>query len=177
MNELTVGRPKREEYTLYHGPFVDRVEGSDVIASLREQLDELLGFLGHLDPATADYRYAEGKWSVKEVIGHVIDTERVFAYRALAFARGERTPLPGFEQDEYVRGGDFSHRSMQSLTNEFEHLRLSNVSLFSSFTEDTWDRFGTADGSALSVRAIAYVVVGHAAHHISVIRERYLGTA
>jgi hypothetical protein len=176
MNEVTIGCPRPDEYSPYYAGYIESVQNADILCALRDQLDELLGFLGHLDPATGEHRYAPGKWSVKEVIGHVIDSERIFAYRALAFARGERQPLPGFEQDEYVGSGDFGHRSLRSLGEEFEHVRRSNLALFASFGESTWVRRGMANGSSLSVRAIAYVLAGHAAHHIQVIRHRYLET-
>ena len=108
MDAVTAGRPDPSEYTPYYSAYVAQVDTDDIVSALRGQLDELLGFVGHLDPVTADHRYAAGKWSVKEVIGHVVDSERIFGYRALAIARGERRTLPGFEQDDYVAEGEFT---------------------------------------------------------------------
>ena len=126
---------------------------------------------------TADHRYQPDKWSVKQVIGHVVDSERIFGYRALAIARGERKPLPGFEQDEYVTQGEFQRRSLPSLADEFDHVRRSNLALFESLSAEQWGRVGEANDVSISVRAIAWVLAGHAKHHVAVIRERYLGTA
>ena len=133
-----------------------------------------MGFLGSLDKATADYRYGPEKWSVKEVLGHVVDTERIFGARALCFARGEVRPLPPFEQDDYVRSAGFDRRSLASISEEFEAVRRSTETLFESFDESQWNRDGVANEVRMSVRAVAYIVAGHAAHHMSVIRERYL---
>lgn len=134
-----------------------------------------MGFLGSLDKATADFRYGPEKWSVKEVLGHVVDTERIFGARALCFARGEKIPLPPFEQDEYVRSAGFDKRSLSSLSREFEAVRQSTESLFDGFDEDQWNRGGVANEVHMTVRAVAYIVAGHAAHHLAVIRDRYLG--
>lgn len=177
MNAVTAGRPDPSEYTPYYSAYVAQVDTDDIVSALRGQLDELLGFVGHLDPVTADHRYAAGKWSVKEVIGHVVDSERIFGYRALAIARGERRTLPGFEQDDYVAEGEFTRRSLQSLADEFDHVRRSNLALFESLSADQWMRIGEANEAPISVRAIAWILVGHAKHHVAVIRERYLGTA
>jgi uncharacterized damage-inducible protein DinB len=145
-----------------------------ILAALEEQRHEILGLLGSLDAEAADFRYAPGKWSVKEVVGHLLDSERIFATRALCLARGEAQALPGFEQDDYVRRGDFDHRSLLSLVREFEAVRLATEALFENLSEEQWTRSGVANAARISVRAIAYIVVGHAAHHTAVIRERYL---
>jgi hypothetical protein len=175
MNGFDAGRPSESEYDPYYQSFIDRVQDEPIMDVLEEQRHEIMGFLGSLDKATAEYRYGPEKWSIKEVIGHLVDTERIFATRALCFARGEHNPLPSFEQDEYVRSGCFDHRSLSNLSHEFEAVRRSTESLFGGFDEDQWDRAGVANEVRMSVRAVAYIVAGHAAHHMSVIRERYLG--
>ncbi|MDP2471624.1 MAG: DinB family protein [Candidatus Palauibacterales bacterium] len=175
MNGVDAGRPTTSEYDPYYQSFIDLVPDRPILEVLEEQRHELMGFLGSLDKATADYRYAPEKWSVKEVLGHVVDTERIFGARALCFARGEQKPLPPFEQDDYVRSAGFDHRALSSLTREFEAVRLSTESLFDGFDEEQWNRGGVANEVHMSVRAVAYIVVGHTAHHMAVIRERYLG--
>lgn len=175
MNGFDAGRPSESEYDTYYQSFIDRVPDEPIMDVLEEQRYEIMGFLGSLDKATAEYRYGPEKWSVKEVLGHVVDTERIFATRALCFARGEHEPLPSFEQDDYVRSGDFDRRSLASLSHEFEAVRRSTEGLFEAFDEQQWDRDGMTNEARMSVRAVAYIVVGHAAHHMSVIRERYLG--
>jgi hypothetical protein len=124
--------------------------------------------------ARGDHRYAEGKWSVKEVIGHVIDTERVFAYRALQFARGDATPLAGFEQDDYVRCGSFDKRSLSDLADEYEQVRRATISLFANLDQGAWTRRGTANKNEVSVRGLAFIVAGHERHHVEILRTRYL---
>lgn len=174
MNGFDAARPADGEFDPYYGTMIDLVPDEPVIAFLEEQRHEIMGFLGSLDKATADYRYGPEKWSVKEVLGHVVDTERIFGARALCFARGEKKPLPPFEQDEYVTSAGFDKRSLASLSREFEAVRRSSESLFDSFDEEQWNRGGVANEAQMTVRAVAYIVAGHAAHHMNVIRERYL---
>ena len=121
-------------------------------------------------------RYAPGKWSLTEVIGHVVDTERVLATRAMLFARGDAKPLPGFDQDALIEGAMFDDRPLASLVDEFEHLRRANVALFGSWGEEAQARRGVASGCAFTVRALVTIVAGHALHHLDVVRERYLDT-
>ena len=175
MNGFDVGRPSDGEYDPYYRPMIGLVPDQPVLSVLDEQRYEIMGFLGSLDKATADYRYGPEKWSVKEVLGHVVDTERIFGARALCFARGEEKPLPPFEQDDYVRSAGFDRRSLASLSEEFEAVRRSTETLFEGFDESQWNRVGVANEVRMSVRAVAYIVAGHAAHHMAVIRERYLG--
>ena len=170
-----IGRPGPGEYDPYYGPYVERVRG-DALAVLRDQQEELLRLLKGLTEEAAEYRYAPGKWSLKEVIGHLMDTERVFAYRALSFARGEHQPLPGFEQDDYVREGSFDTRTVRSLASEYSAVRASTLAFFEGLDRSGWRRTGTANEAQCSVRAVAFIVAGHEAHHLAVIRERYLGS-
>ncbi len=175
MTAVDAGRPMESEYDPYYGPMIARVPDEPILELLEEQRHEIMGFLGALDKATADYRYGPEKWSVKEVLGHVVDTERIFGARALCFARGETIPLPPFEQDAYVRSAGFDKRSLASLSREFEAVRRSTESLFDGFDEEQWNRGGVANEVHMTVRAVAYIVAGHAAHHLAVLRDRYLG--
>jgi hypothetical protein len=175
VNGFDPGRPAESEYDRYYQPIIALVPDEPILWALEEQRHEFMGFLGSLDKATADYRYGPEKWSVKEVLGHVVDTERIFGARALCFARGEQKPLPPFEQDEYVRSAGFDRRSLSSLSSEFEAIRRSTECLFDGFDEEQWGRGGVANEANMTVRAVAYIVAGHAAHHLAVIRERYLG--
>ena len=132
------------------------------------------GLLASLDETKAAYRYAEGKWSVKQVIGHFIDCERIFAYRALAIARGETQPLPGFEEDDYVRNASFDNWKLGDLAEHYALVRRANIVLFHNLPDDAWTRRGSASDNPITVRAIAWIIVGHERHHVKVLRERYL---
>ncbi len=170
----TTTRPSSSEYPPYTEGYISRVPDGDIVVTLGEQLDDTLALIRGIPEARGDFRYAEGKWSIKEVIGHVIDGERVFAYRALRFARGDETPLSGFEQDDYVRGGAFDKRSLNDLANEYEHVRRSSISLFSNLDDEAWSRRGSANNNESTVRALAFIVAGHERHHVEILRARYL---
>lgn len=174
MTKHRFDRPSSDEYAPYYNTYVQLVPKGDVLAILETQLRETLALLRGLSDAQAAFSYADGKWSVKEVIGHIIDTERVFAYRGLCFARGDSTPLPGFEQDDYVLGAEFNARSVESMAGEFEHMRHSNIYLFSTWSEAVQLRRGTANGNAVTARAIPFILAGHERHHLNIIRDRYI---
>ncbi len=167
-------RPTRGEYADYHHRYVKRVPDGEIVGILEAQRDEFVSLLRGIDAGRGGHRYADGKWSIREVAGHVIDTERLFGSRALAFARGDKTSLPGFEQDDYVANANFDERTLDDLAEEFLHLRNSLLVLFRSFGDEIWMRRGTASGLELTVRAVSYIVAGHLAHHIGVLQERYL---
>lgn len=168
------GRPHAQEHDPYYAGYIDQVEGDDILSLLRGQIDETEDSLGDADDSIGPTRYEEGKWSVNELVGHLIDSERVFVYRAVCIARGERASLPGMDQDDYVRGGNFDARSLADLVGEFRDLRRSTVSFFSGLDAESWRRVGTANDAGISVRALAFIVGGHQAHHMKVLRERYL---
>ena len=170
----TTTRPSSSEYPPYTEGYISLVPDGDIVVTLGKQLDDTLALIRSIPEARGDFRYAEGKWSIKEVIGHVIDGERVFAYRALRFARGDETPLAGFEQDDYVRGGAFNKRSLNDLANEYEHVRRSSLALFSNLDEEAWSRRGSANSNESTVRALAFIVAGHERHHVEILRSRYL---
>lgn len=166
-------RPATDEYNTFYSTYVDKVGDGDILDILRDQLAAILDQLTGIPLERHDYRYAEGKWSVKEMVGHLLDTEWIFTYRALCIARGETQPLPGMDQDDYMAGANFAGRSMSSLLDELNHLRSANLALFASFGEAELDRRGTASGFPISVRALLYIIAGHMKHHLGVLEERY----
>ena len=174
MSWLEIEPPAVDEYDSYYQTYVDRVEGRQLSLILRRQRGEVLELLGGLDEEQASYRYAPDKWSIKQVIGHLIDTERVFVYRAMSIARGEQQSLPGFDQDEYVVTGKFDQRDLGSLTREYETVRNATLAFLESLDEAGWLARGTANDVSVTVRAIGFIIPGHEAHHLSVLRQRYL---
>lgn len=176
MTTSTIGRPEETEYLAYYGKYVSLVPGGNILEVLSEQFDETLALLQSVSETRAGFRYAAGKWSVKELVGHMIDTERIFAYRALRFARNDMTPLPGYEQDDYIRNASFDACALAELAAEFESVRRSTLFLFKHLDADAWMRKGLANESEVSVRALAYIVAGHELHHRGILRDRYLST-
>lgn len=170
-------KPANDEYNPYYQQYVGLLPDADVIDILNQQIEATTAFLGTIDETQGDSRYAPDKWTIKEVLGHLIDSERVFGYRAMRFARNDQAPLAGYEQDDYVANGDFASRSLADLAREFEYLRRANILLFQGFSDDAWSRRGTANDSEVSVRALAYIIAGHEAHHVQVLKTRYLGAA
>ena len=167
-------RPHSSEYAPFYHGYISGVPEGDVIAILRDGGRELHDALAAIPEQRGGFRYAEGKWTVRQVIGHLIDAERIMCYRALRIARGDATPLAGFEEDDYVRTAGSDERTLASLLRELSVLRESSVQLFESFPSDAWVRRGTANGKEISVRALAYIVAGHAKHHLAILHERYL---
>ncbi len=167
-------KPKPHEYPTYYAPYIARIENENLRQELKESGEILRHFFGTLSPAQKDYRYAEGKWTIAEVIQHVIDSERVFAYRALRFSRNDRTALPGFDQDSYVPESGAPTRSLESLCEEFASVRNATLSLFDGFSDEMLLRSGEANGYPQSVRAIGFIISGHGRHHLAILRERYL---
>ena len=173
MSKLSLPRPAPDESApSYHG-YVSEVAGERLGIYLVDQLEHLARMLTPLDDSAARARYAAGKWSVKEVVGHLSDAERIFAYRLMRIARGDTTPLPGFDENAYVPAGDFDARPLASLLDEFSALRRSTIALVDGLPPDAWARRGQASGATISARALAYIIVGHVTHHVRVLRERY----
>jgi hypothetical protein len=177
MTTLTISRPEETEYASYYGKYVSLVAGDDILSALNRQLSETLALLRSVSEAQAGSRYAAGKWSIKELVGHIIDAERIFAYRALRFARNDKTPVPGFEQDDYIRNASFDACSFGDLAAEFESVRRSTIFLFGHLDGEAWMRRGVASESEVSVRALAYIIAGHELHHVGILRDRYLSPA
>lgn len=167
-------RPNPDEYHEFYAGYVALVPDGDILAILREQLGETQALLGSLPAGRHDVRYAPGKWTLKQVLGHVIDGEWIFSYRALRFARGDQTPLAGMDQDRFVDGSNHAERPLQELLREFEHLRRAGIALFESFSPEMLDRSGVASDCRFTVRALLYFNAGHLAHHLGVLRDRYL---
>ncbi len=165
-------RPDRSEYADFYANYIARVPDGDVIAFLSTQPAAYRNLLGSLSDEAASARPEPGKWNVKEIIGHLCDAERVQSYRALRFARGDQKELHGFEQDDYVREARSDTRNLADLLDEFEDIRSSTVALFKSFPPDVWQRSGTANGSPVTVRAMAYIVAGHTQHHYDALKAR-----
>ncbi len=165
-------RPAEDECDPYYHRYVARVEGG-VMEQMEAQVEEVSRLLRGLPEDAALARYEPGKWSVKEVAGHLADTERVMTYRALRIARGDQTPLPGFDQDQFMAGADFDARPLASLVAEWEAVRHASLALFRGLAPETHGRRGTASGAPVTVRALAYITVGHVAHHLEVLRTRY----
>src|SRR5215831_236277 len=169
-----MNRPAETEYAPYYHNYVSQVAENDVMAVLRSELDDLDVLLDRVPPDQETYAYAEGKWTIRQVIGHLIDGERVFGYRALCIARGEKQNLPGFEQDDYLQTSPYDHISLEDLLSEMRLVRLSNIAMFRSLDEAAWDRVGLANHNEITVRALAFIMAGHVRHHMKVLREKYL---
>jgi len=174
MSNYRAIRPAPGECAEYYRGYIDQVPDGDIIELLGWSLDDSIATLEEVPPERRDHRYAPGKWSLREVVGHVVDTERIFAYRALRFARADTSELPGMEQDDYVRHGRFARRPWDDLLEEFESLREANLALFRSFEEEEMDRGGIASGHPVTVRALLWIMAGHERHHLGVIRGKYL---
>ena len=167
-------RPEPGEYAPFYQPYIALVPASDLLATLALQSREWKSLLAGLTDAQAEFRYEPGKWSIKEVVGHVADTERIFAYRILRIARGDQTPLSGFEQDDYVREGNFVARKLTDLLDEFASVRHSTLALLRSFGPQAWTRRGNANQREVTVRALGFIIAGHERHHRAIIEQRYL---
>lgn len=167
-------RPETGDYAPYYERYVKLIEGDDILKILNEQSKKSQDVLNSFSEHKGNFRYAEGKWTVKEVVGHLLDTERVFAYRALCIARGEKKSLPGFEQDDYVKDGNFNRRELFELNYEFRLLRESNLLLFRSFSTEMLKKKGFANETSITVLAILFIIAGHERHHMNVLREKYL---
>ncbi|MGB3180843.1 MAG: DinB family protein [Cyclobacteriaceae bacterium] len=164
--------PAEGEYHPYYGTYIRLVSGN-VLTSLQKQGESFATLLKSVPDEKWNYRYAEGKWSIKELVGHILDGERIFVYRALAIARGEQNPLPGFDENLYVEQGQFEHRMADSFYREFFNIRQSTVDFFRYLHEEDWQKVCDVNGHPMTVRAIAYIIVGHMTHHMSILTERY----
>lgn len=166
-------RPLAQEFPAYYARYIALVPGDEVMPILSAQREEIAALGTSLDDDRGRYRYADGKWSIKEVIGHLVDSERIFATRALCIARGETQSLPGFDENAYVDAALFDERPLTSLLAEWSALREANLALFASFATDDVARLGIANGNPISPRAILWIIAGHTAHHVAVLRDRY----
>lgn len=170
----TLQRPRDDEFAPFYASYIGNVpDDTDVLAYLSAQRNDVVRYMSGLPEELASRRYAEGKWSVRQVLGHLGDSERVFAYRALRIARGDQTPLPGWDQERYVADANFDSRPIGALVADWEAARNATLTLFEGFEPGYWERRGTANDRVVSVRALAYIVAGHTAHHLRILREQY----
>jgi uncharacterized damage-inducible protein DinB len=167
-------RPRADEYGAYYHAYVQHVPDGDVLEQLARQGEETSRFLAAVPREREGFRYQEGKWSVRELVGHLVDCERIFSVRALAFARGDRAELPGFDENRYVAQADFDHRPLASLAEELRLVRGATLGFFRSVTKETEARRGVANGASFTVRSVPFILAGHELHHLGVLRERYL---
>jgi hypothetical protein len=174
MPAITVPRPSSSEYAPFYAGYVAGVPDGDLIALLEQQAEETATLFGGIPDEKSLHRYAPGKWSIREVLGHIIDGERVFSYRALTFARGDAGPLPSFDENAWASTSNAGRRTMKSLLAEYRAVRAATVALFRSFGEEELTRSGIASKNPVTVRALAYIVAGHERHHLKILRERYL---
>ena len=168
-----MNRPTESEYAPYYQGYIAHVSEEEILPVLRSQLDALDVLLNRVASDRESYRYAEGKWSIREIAGHLIDAERVFGYRAFSIARGESRNLPGFDQNEYMLTAPYDRIDLEDLLSEFRLVRLANIAMLRNLDEEAWRRIGTANDSQVSVRALAFIMAGHVRHHMEVLRERY----
>jgi hypothetical protein len=171
---VSPSRPQPGEYAPYYERYISLIQSSDILATLDEQRRETLLLLSGRTGEEGNHRYADDKWSVKEVLGHVNDTERVFAYRALRISRNDPTNIEGFEQDDYVRFGPFAKRTLEDLVEDYIAVRRATLTLFRNLYEDAWMRRGVANRNEVTVRALAYIIAGHEVHHRRILQEKYL---
>ena len=169
-----MSRPDKSEYDPYYEHYISLVSDSDIIDALGGQSTRLQDVITAMPEEKGEFRYAEGKWSIKELLGHLIDGERMFSYRLLRIARADVTPIEGFEQDGYIENAHSNDRSFADLLEEFSLLRRANMIFIKNLQDDAWPRVGTANGVQISVRALIYIMAGHIEHHLTILKERYL---
>lgn len=168
-----MNRPLESEYAPFYRGYVAHVTEEEILPVLRSQLDALDVLLGRVTPERETYAYAEGKWSIRELVGHLIDAERVFGYRAFCIARGESRNLPSFDENEYMLSAPYNQIDLEDLLSELRLVRLSNIAMLRNLDDEAWQRIGTANDNQISVRALTFIMAGHVRHHMGVLRERY----
>ena len=161
-------------FAAYFNQYIKQVDTQEPVAALEETKQEFLNLLAKVDDEKGLYQYEDDKWSIKEVVSHVIDAERVFAYRAMSFARNDKTELAGFDDHLYAQNSGANNRAMKELLKEFDLLRKASIAMFASFDKEMWPRVGTANGITIDVKSIAYLIAGHCRHHRKILQERYL---
>ena len=167
-------KPKLEDFPEFYRRYIEKVIDTDILKYLEEQRVNVIDFFNSIDEEKANYRYAPEKWSIKQLLGHIIDTERILTCRALQFARDEQQELPGFDEDDYVKHANFDELSLSTLINEFDSVRKATITLYKSFNDVLMERKGKANGVNFTPLSIVYILAGHIEHHKQVIKERYL---
>jgi uncharacterized damage-inducible protein DinB len=171
---MTIDRPKEFEIPAHYQNYVSLVKSNDLIRELKGQVLDIQAVISQIPEEKEGYAYAEGKWTIKEVLGHIIDTERIFGYRAMRFARKDKTPLPAFDENAFVANANFNDRTLYELGHEFAIVREANLAMFKTFGEEELNQIGVANGTEVSVRAIMFLIAGHATHHVHVLKTKYL---
>ena len=169
-----IGRPQKTEAAPYYFTYIDRVPGDNVMPLLESQWEDLSPLLSSISEEKSLHRYAPEKWSIRQLLNHITDTERAFAFRALWFARGFESPLPGYDQDVAASGAQADAVSWAAHVEEFRRVRLATTALFKNMPPDAWMRKGIASENPFTVRAVAFIIAGHVSHHVAILRERYL---
>lgn len=172
MSSTSTARPQASEYAKYYGAYIGLVPDGDIVIQLDNQIDEFRGVLDKIPAADANVLHAPYTWTIKQVVGHLVDVERVFGYRALRFASNDMRPIVGMEQDDWVANTDYETPTLVALVDELEFSRRANVRFFKRLSPESWDRQASADDNEMSVRAIAYCLVGHITHHLEIIKKR-----
>lgn len=167
-------RPYLSDFPTFYQGYVNNIESADILQTLRNQQKHTRTFFADVTEEQGNHAYADRKWTIKEVLGHVIDTERIFVFRALSFARGEEQSLPGFDENTYVPAGHFGHRTLKSLIDEYASVRQATLSFFENLREEDWSKTGIANNGNFTVNSLAYIIAGHHAHHLNILEERYL---
>lgn len=171
---MKITPPLKQDYPEYYHTYIQKVMGDDLIFVLKNNLQTTVDFISTIPIDKLEYRYQEGKWTIKEILIHLIDAERIFAYRALRFARKDKTPLPGFEENDYVPVSNANIRNIQNILHEFTTVRNATISLFENLSDEQLNESGTANNKSITVRSIGYTIAGHEQHHVGVIKDRYL---
>ena len=171
---MNLNQLPENEYSEFVATYIKALDDVHLVEELEISLHDFIKFVQNIPMDKFDYRYAEGKWTIKDIIQHIIDTERIFGYRALRISRNDKTPLPGFDENEYVENTNANNRGLQELLTEFSAVRHSNLLLFKSFSEEQLARMGIASNHPISVRAIGFIIIGHLKHHQRIFKERYL---
>ena len=166
-------RPESNEYAEYYSGYIAKVPGTDLLGVLETEGAKMAQLFSGRAEREGNFSYAPGKWTVKEVVGHITDAERIFTYRALRIGREDKTPLASFEQDDFIRGGHFASRTLADLAEEFASVRSATLTLFRSFSEEVWSRRGTASQKEVTARALGFITGGHQIHHRMILEERY----
>ena len=174
---LVIARPQADEYASYYGKYIALVQSDDILTALDQQRRDTMKMLSCCDEEDGNFRYAPDKWNAKEVWGHVCDTERIFAYRALRISRADTTPMQGFEQDDYVRNGPFAHAPVAEVVEDYIAVRRATITLLRNLDEAAWSRRGTANKSEVSVRGLAYIIAGHELHHRAILEQKYFSAS
>jgi len=173
MASVTIPRPAASEFAEYYQRYVSQVPDGNLLTELERQGRDTVTLLRGVDEKKSQFRYAEGKWTIREVVGHLIDTERVFTYRAVSFARGDQTALPSFDENDWARNSNAGRRALSELIAEFEAVRSATLAMFRGFSDAEFARKGIASNNPITVRALAYIIAGHERHHVKILHERY----